>query len=104
VILPMIYRKPEIAAAAALLWPLSLTIVCEAARGASSIALLATRRTRIVFLARIAALAAFACAGATLGYLMDYTGLLWANAVGTAVGAAVVMAAAMKAPATASAR
>jgi O-antigen/teichoic acid export membrane protein len=104
VILPMIYRKPEIAAAAALLWPLSLTIVCEAARGASSIALLATRRTRIVFLARIAALAAFACAGATLSYLMDYTGLLWANAIGTAVGAAVVMAAAMKAPATASAR
>jgi O-antigen/teichoic acid export membrane protein len=104
VILPMIYRKPEIAAAAALLWPLSLTIICEAARGASSIALLATRRTRIVFLARIAALTAFGCASAALGYFMDYTSILWANVIATAVGAAVVMAAAMKMPAAASVR
>ena len=98
VILPMIYRKPEIAASAALLWPLSLTIVCEAARGASSIALLATRRTRIVFFARIAALAAFAGAGAILGLMMNDVGILWANAIGTAVGAAVVMVAAMRPP------
>ena len=103
-ILPMLYRKPEIAAAAALLWPLSLTIVCEAARGASSIALLATRRTRIVFTARIAALAAFACAGTALGNLTGYTGVLWANAIGTAVGAAVVMAAVMMEPPPTAAR
>lgn len=98
-ILPMIYRKPEIAASASLLWPLSLAIICEAARSASSISLLATHRTRAVFVARVVGLIAFALAGLALGYLMGAPGILWANAFGTAVNTAMVMAAAMKRPA-----
>lgn len=99
VILPMIYRKPEIVASASLLWPLSLTIVCEAARSASSISLLATHRTRAVFVARVVGLIAFGSAAIALGYLMGAPGILWANALGTAVNTAMVMAAAMKRPA-----
>ena len=54
-----LYKKPEIAASAYLLWPLALAIIGEASRIASSMALLATRRTRVVFLARLASLTAF---------------------------------------------
>jgi O-antigen/teichoic acid export membrane protein len=93
--LPLIYKKPEIAASAFLLWPLSLAIVCEAARAASSMSLLATRRTRTVFLARLVALAAFAGASAVLGYFMGYVGIMWANAIGTAAGSVVVVGAAL---------
>ena len=50
IILPAIYRKSEIVASSFLLWPLALAIVCEATRIASSMSLLAMRRTRIVFL------------------------------------------------------
>jgi O-antigen/teichoic acid export membrane protein len=97
--LPLIYKKPEIAASAFLLWPLSLAIVCEAARAASSMSLLATRRTRTVFFARLVALAAFAGASAVLGYFMGYVGIMWANAIGTAAGSAVVVGAALMRPA-----
>ncbi len=96
--LPLIYKKPEIVASAFLLWPLSLAIVCEAARVASSISLLATRRTRTVFFARLIALAAFASASAILGYFMGYVGIMWANALGTAAGSIVVVSAAMMRP------
>jgi O-antigen/teichoic acid export membrane protein len=95
-ILAAIYRKPEIAASAFLLWPLALAIVCESARIASSMSLLATRRTRVVFLARLVALAAFAFASVVLGYLMGYVGIMWANALGTAAGTIVVVGAALK--------
>lgn len=93
--LPLIYKKHEIAASAFLLWPLSLAIVCEAARAASSMSLLATRRTRTVFFARLISLAAFAAASAVLGYTMGYVGIMWANAIGTAAGSIVVVSAAM---------
>lgn len=96
VILPVIYRKPEIAASAFLLWPLSLTIICEAARVASSMSLLATRRTRVVLYARLTSLAAFAAAGLVLGYFSGYVGVLWANAAAAAAGTAVVIGAALR--------
>lgn len=96
IILPAIYKKPEIAASAFLLWPLALAIICEGARIASSMSLLATRRTRVVFMARLVALAAFAGAGIGLSYFMGYVGIMWANALGTAVGTAIVIGAALK--------
>jgi hypothetical protein len=58
--------------------------------------LLAMRRTRVVFMARLVALAAFASAGVVLGYLMGYPGIMWANALGTAVGTIVIFGAAFK--------
>jgi len=96
IILPAIYKKPEIAASAFLLWPLALAIICEGARIASSMSLLAMRRARVVFLARLVALAAFAATGIGLSYFMGYVGIMWANALGTAAGTAVVVRAALK--------
>ena len=96
-ILPLLYGKPEITASGALLWPLALAVLCEAARAASSMSLLAMRRTRIVLVARLVALAAFAMAGFTLAPPMGFIGILWANAAGTAAGAVVVIAAALRA-------
>lgn len=100
VILPALYKKPEIAASAFLLWPLALAIVCEGARIASSMSLLATRRTRIVFMARLVALAAFVAASLVLGYFMGYVGVMWANAIGTAASTIVVIGAALRSRAT----
>ena len=94
-ILPAIYKKPEIASSAYLLWPLALAILCESTRVASSMSLLASRRTQIVFLARFAALAAFAVGGIILYYVMGFVGIMWANALGSAVGATVVVSAAL---------
>jgi O-antigen/teichoic acid export membrane protein len=96
IILPVIYRKPEITAASYLLWPLALAVICEAMRVASSMSLLATRRTRVVFFARIVSLATFLCGGLALGYLMGFVGILWASAFGSAAGAAVVVGAALR--------
>lgn len=96
IILPVIYKKPEIAASAFLLWPLAIAIVCESARIASSMSLLATRRTRVVFFARLVALAAFVGASAVFGYFMGYVGIMWANALAIAAGAAIVVGAAFK--------
>jgi O-antigen/teichoic acid export membrane protein len=96
IILPAIYKKPEIAASAYLLWPLALAIVCEGARIASSMSLLVTRRTRVVFMARLVALAAFVGTGIVLAYFMGYVGIMWANALGTAAGTAIVIGAALK--------
>lgn len=96
IILPAIYKKPEIAGSAFLLWPLALAIICESARIASSMSLLATRRTRVVFLARLVALAAFVGASVVLGYFMGYVGVMWANALAIAAGTTVVVGAALK--------
>lgn len=94
--LPAIYNKPEITASAFLLWPLALAIVCEAARIASSMSLLAMRRTRVVFMARLIALGAFAAASIALGYFLGYVGVMWANALATAAGTVVVVGAALR--------
>jgi O-antigen/teichoic acid export membrane protein len=95
-ILPALYKKPEIAASAFLLWPLSFGIVCEATRIASSMSLLATRRTRIVFLARLASLMVFAAGALILGYATGFIGILWGNAIGIAVGTVIVIGAALR--------
>lgn len=95
VILPLVYRKPEIAAAAYLLWPLALAVVLDAVRQASSIALLANRRTRIVFVARFAALVAFAAGGLLLGGRFGFVGVLWATVAASATGAAIVLGTAL---------
>jgi O-antigen/teichoic acid export membrane protein len=94
-ILPAIYRKPEISAAAYLLWPLVIATVLESARLASSMALLATRRTRLIFIARFIATISFFAAGIALSYRMGFEGMLWANAFAAGVGALVVLGAAM---------
>ncbi|HXD44312.1 MAG TPA: hypothetical protein VN655_04185 [Pseudolabrys sp.] len=96
-ILPAIYRRPEIAAAAPLLWPLAAAIVLDAVRQASAISLLANRRTRIVFIARWLALAVFAAGALVLHALIGFEGILWATAAASATGAAMVLGAALDA-------
>lgn len=68
-------------------------------RGDRAVRLRRHRRTRVVFLARVAALAAFVGAAVGLGSAMRYVGILWANVIGTATGSAVVIAVAMMRPA-----
>lgn len=96
-LLPALYRKPEIAAASYLLWPLATAIVLDALRQASTIALLANRRTRIVFVARWFALIVFLAGGLVLNTLIGVAGILWATAAASAVGAMLVLAAALSA-------
>ena len=57
--------------------------------------LLAMRRTRIVFLARLVSLTAFVGGGIVFAYFMGFVGILWANVLGNAAGAAVVVATAL---------
>ena len=94
-ILPTIYRKPEISAAAYLLWPLVISTVLESVRLASSMALVATRRTRLVFIARFIATISFFAAGIALTYRMGFEGMLWANAFAGGIGAFTVLGASL---------
>ena len=96
ILLPLLYHKPEIAAAEGLLWPLSFGIVWEASRVAASMSLLATRRTRVVLLSRLIALTVFAVGGVALGWAAGLSGVLWANAIATATGAAIVIFTALR--------
>jgi O-antigen/teichoic acid export membrane protein len=95
VILPALYRKPEIVASAHLLWPLALAIVLDAIRQASAISLLANRRTRVVFVARAISLAVFAAGALILHALIGFEGILWATAAASAAGAVIVLGAAL---------
>lgn len=99
-ILPAVYRRPEIAAAAYLLWPLAAAIVLDAVRQASAISLLANRRTRVVFIARWLAFAVFAGGALVLHALIGFEGILWATAAASATGAAIVLGAALSATRT----
>jgi O-antigen/teichoic acid export membrane protein len=94
-VLPLLYRKPEIAAAAYLLWPLAIAIVLDALRQASAISLLARRHTRIVFVARWIALAVFVGSALVLGLLIGFEGILWGTVAASATGAGIVLTSAL---------
>lgn len=94
-VLPLLYKKPEIAAAAYLLWPLAIAIVLDALRQASAISLLARRHTHIVFVARWLALAVFAAGALVLGLLIGFEGILWGTVAASATGAGVVLTSAL---------
>lgn len=90
-LLTMIYRKPEIAAAAPLLWPLGLAMILESARQGSSMALLSMRQTRMFFVSRVIGVGVFLVGVLTLGQMMGMEGILWANVVAHAVGTVILM-------------
>jgi O-antigen/teichoic acid export membrane protein len=94
-VLPLLYKKPEIAAAAYLLWPLAIAIVLDALRQASAISLLARQYTRIVFVARWIALTVFVAGAFGLGLLMGFEGILWATVAASATGAVIVLTSAL---------
>jgi O-antigen/teichoic acid export membrane protein len=98
-IIPLVYPKPEILGAAHLLYPLALAILCDSARQASAMTLLAQNRMKPAFVARIAAIVAFAIATATLLPVVGVDGILWANVIAQAVAATMQMRAAWSAPA-----
>jgi O-antigen/teichoic acid export membrane protein len=95
-ILALLYRKQEIAASSYLLWPLGIAMIAEAAPQGSSIALLAMNRTRVFFFSRALGVAILLGGAAVLGPTKGAEGILWANAVSHAVGAALLMAAAFR--------
>ncbi len=90
-LLSLLYRKPEIVAAAHLLWPLALAMILESARQGSSMALLSINRTQMFFVSRIAAVTTFVLAGLALSQLMSWQSILWANALSHAVGTGMLM-------------
>ncbi len=93
-ILSLLYRKPEIAAGAYLLWPLGLAMILESARQGSSMALLSLNVTRPLFMSRLVAISVFAAGAIALGRLWPAEGILWAYAMSHAAGTALVMYAA----------
>lgn len=93
-ILSLLYRKPEIAAGAHLLWPLGLAMILEAARQGSSMALLSLNVTRPLFISRVIAISIFAIGAIALGRLWPAEGILWAYAMSHAAGTALIMYAA----------
>jgi O-antigen/teichoic acid export membrane protein len=93
-ILSLLYRKPEIAAGAYLLWPLGLAMILEAARQGSSMALLSLNVTRPVFTSRLVAVSIFAVSALVLGRIWPAEGILWAYAMSHAAGTALIMYAA----------
>ena len=93
-ILSLLYRKPEIAAGAYMLWPLGLAMILEAARQGSSMALLSLNVTRPLFVSRLVAISVFAIAAVALGRAWPAEGILWAYAMSHATSTALVMYAA----------
>lgn len=90
-LLALLYRKPEIVAAAHLLWPLALAMILESARQGSSMALLSINRTQMFFVSRVAAVTAFLIAAAALSQVLGWEGILWANAISHAIGTGMLM-------------
>ena len=90
-LLTLIYRKPEIAAASALLWPLGLAMILESARQGSSMALLSLRRTQMFFVSRVVGVSVFILGVVVLGRMMGTEGILWANVTSHAVGTGLLM-------------
>lgn len=77
--LDLIYRNPEITAAAWLLWPLLLGMVADTLSQGARAALLAVGRTRSIFNARIAGVPIFVGAALLLVPAHGIAGLVWAT-------------------------
>lgn len=93
-ILSLLYRKPEIAAGAYLLWPLGLAMILESGRQGSQMALLSLNVTRPFFVSRVIAVAVFLVGALALGRIWSADGILWAYAASHAAGTAFVIYAA----------
>jgi O-antigen/teichoic acid export membrane protein len=89
-ILTLAYKRPEIVAAAHLLWPVAIAASLEAARQASTMALLAAGRTRIFFIARVIAATAFAGSAVVLHQRLGFEGILWGVVISHLIGTAIV--------------
>lgn len=90
-LLNLLYRKPEIVAAAHLLWPLALAMILESARQGSSMALLALNRTQMFFVSRVAAVTVFLVAAGALSQVLGWEGILWANVLSHLVGTGMLI-------------
>jgi O-antigen/teichoic acid export membrane protein len=90
-ILAIAYRRPEIVAAAHLLWPVAIAVSLEAGRQASTIALLAAGRTRIFFFARLIAASVFAASAVVLNQRLGFEGILWGVVISHVIGTAMVV-------------
>jgi O-antigen/teichoic acid export membrane protein len=90
-ILRWAYGKPEIIAAAHLLWPLAVAASLESGRQGLTMALLAANRTRIFFFARMVAMVVFLVAAIGLHRLLGVQGILWATVISNVVATSLVV-------------
>ncbi|NJL07194.1 MAG: hypothetical protein HC900_02260 [Methylacidiphilales bacterium] len=77
-LLNLIYGKPEIVAAAPLIWPLVIGLLIDAASQGSGLSLLAMGRTQAILAIRLASLVVFAALGLVLTPAFGIGGVIWA--------------------------
>lgn len=88
-LLTLIYDKPEITRQSRLLWPLAISTILEAVTYAMAIVLMAKGITRILFLSRIASVAAFLAGALWLGPIIGLDAAVWALVAASAVAALI---------------
>ncbi|BBF92622.1 lipopolysaccharide biosynthesis protein [Blastochloris tepida] len=96
-VLGLIYGKPEIVAAAPLVWPLAIGVLIDAASQGTGVGLLALGRTRTIFTIRLVSLAVFVASGLVLAPLFGTAGVLWAIVASIATVAALSSVALLRA-------
>lgn len=92
-LLALIYHKPEITAAAGLLWPFAIVTVLETCVQGLGMALVAAASNRAIFWARIWSAPLFLGGAAVAGPSMGIDGVLWALVISAAVSASMHAAA-----------
>ncbi|NJO53488.1 MAG: hypothetical protein HC829_00400 [Bacteroidales bacterium] len=88
-LLNLIYGKPEIVAAAPLIWPLVIGLLIDSASQGSGLSLLAMGRTQEILAIRMASLAVFLALGLVLTPAFGIGGVIWALVASTTVVAAL---------------
>jgi O-antigen/teichoic acid export membrane protein len=84
-LLALIYNKPEITAAARLLWPLGIGVILDAVSAAMTIVLVAKAATRFSFRARVSSVAILFSGALVLGPIIGLDAILWSSTASSAV-------------------
>jgi len=86
-ILMLLYKKPEITAASAWLWPFSIWATLDAVASGMAIVLVAIAVTKFTFWARVASTAALLTGALGLAPTIGLEGIVWVATAGSAVSA-----------------
>jgi O-antigen/teichoic acid export membrane protein len=86
-LLALVYKKPEITAAARWLWPLSICAILELVTNAMAIVLVGIAVTKFTFWARVASTAVLLTVALCLGPAVGLDAIVWAITAGSAVSA-----------------
>jgi O-antigen/teichoic acid export membrane protein len=88
-ILAFFYRSAEIVLAAPLMWPFAFLVVTESVNQATTVALLAMNRTRVMMFVRVAGLIAFLSSALILQRELGLGGIVWGFVVASVVTAII---------------